>query len=109
MGYSFKAERKLVAADEVELLEKSHHPALGALSDAELADLRKLVRDRRDRAQTMANQQRREARRKAEPRGARAAYDNSGTLRKADVLAGAMRRINGEIVRRAEKAARAAA
>jgi hypothetical protein len=108
MGYSLKSERKMVAADEVELLDKSHHPALGALSDAELADLRKLVRDRRDRAQTMANQQRREARRKSEPRGARAAYDNSGTLRKADVLAGAMRRINGEVVRREEKSARAA-
>ncbi len=108
MGYSHKAERKRVGADEVELLDKSHHPALGKLSDAELSELRKLVRDRRDRAQTMANQQRREARRKAEPRGAQAAYDNSGTLRKADVLAGAIRRINAEVVRRAEKAARGA-
>jgi hypothetical protein len=108
MGHSLKAERKLVSADEVELLDKSHHPALGALSDAELADLRKLVRDRRDRAQTMARQQRREARGKSEPRGARAAYDNTGTLRKADVLAGAIRRINGEAVRRKQKTSRAA-
>ena len=108
MGYSLKSERKLVSADEFDLLEKSHHPALGALSDAELGDLRKLVRDRRDRAQTMAHQQRREARRKAEPRGARAAHDNSGTLRKADVLASAIRRINGETIRRQEKAGRAA-
>lgn len=101
MGYSRKSELKRVTADEASLVEKSHHPALGALSDAELAELRKAVRERRDRAQSMANQQRREARRKAEPRGAAAAYDNSGTLRKADVLAGAMRRINGEIARRA--------
>ncbi|MGL4543748.1 MAG: hypothetical protein ACRCUI_14690 [Polymorphobacter sp.] len=108
MGYSLKSERKLVGADEVELLEKSHHPALGMLGETELADLRLLVRNRRDRAQTLAHQQRREARGKAEPRGARAASDNSGTLRKVDVLAGAMRRINAEVVRRQQKSARAA-
>ena len=100
MGYSRKSELRHVTADEASLIEKSHHPALAALSDAELTELRKALRERRDRAQTMAHQQRREARRKAEPRGATAAYDNSGTLRKADVLAGAMRRINGEIARR---------
>ena len=109
MGYSFKAERKLVSADEVELLEKSHHPALGNLSDAELADLRKLMRDRRDRAQidgAISNA----AKPAASPNrvASRAAYDNSGTLRKQDVLAGAMRRINGETVRRQEKSAQAA-
>lgn len=108
MGYSRKTERRLVAADEVELLDKSHHPALGALSDGELADLRRMVRDRRDKAQTIAHQQRREMRLKADPRGVRAASDNSGTLRKTDVLAAAMRRINGEATRREEKASRAA-
>ena len=108
MGYSHKAERKRVGADEVELLDKSHHPALGKLSDAELAELRKLVGDRRERARPLGTQRRRAARRKAEPRGAQAAYDNTGTLRKADVLAGAIRRINAEVVRRVEKAARGA-
>ena len=108
MGHSRKAERRMVAADEVELLDKSHHPALGELSDGDLADLRRLVRDRRDKAQTIAHHQRREVRRKAEPRGMRAASDNSGTLRKTDVLAAAMRRINAETTRRKEKASRAA-
>jgi hypothetical protein len=62
MARSLKHERQLLSTDELTLVEKSHHPALGLLPDHDLAELRKLVRERRDRAQTIAARQRRELR-----------------------------------------------
>ncbi len=106
MARSIKQERRLLGADELTLVEKTHHPALGLLPDQDLAELRKLLRERRDRAQTIAARQRREVRGKAAPKGARAATDDSGTREKRDVLAAAMQRLNKEVTRRQAKAAR---
>jgi hypothetical protein len=106
MGRSLRRERQMLNVDEVALVEASHHPALGALSDKDLADLRKLVRDRRDRARDIAARQRREIRGKAAPKGAHAAADDTGSRGKRDVLAAAMQRLNKEASRRASKAAR---
>ncbi len=106
MARSRKQERRLLGADELTLVEKTHHPALGLLPDRDLAELRKLVRERRDRAQDIAARQRRELRGKAAPKGARAATDDSGTREKRDVLAAAMQRLNKEVTRRQAKSAR---
>lgn len=106
MGRSVRRERQLLTLDEAKLVEDSHHPALGSLSDKDLADLRKLVRDRRDRARQIAARQRREMRGKADPRGAQAAADDTGSRQKRDVLAAAMQRLNRETARRDAKAAR---
>ncbi|MGI8570743.1 MAG: hypothetical protein ACR2KT_17705 [Methylocella sp.] len=106
MARSIKQERRLLGADEVTLVDKTHHPALALLPDRDLAELRKLVRERRDRAQTIAARQRRELRGKAAPKGARAATDDSGTRQKRDVLAAALQRLNKEVTRRQTKAAR---
>ena len=110
MARSIKQERRLLGADELTLVEKTHHPALGLLPDQDLAELRKLVRERRDRAQDIAARQRRELqlRGKAAPKGARAATDDSGTREKRDVLAAALQRLNKEVTRRQAKAARQA-
>jgi hypothetical protein len=108
MARSIKQERRLLGADELTLVEKTHHPALGLLPDRDLAELRKLVRERRDRAQDIAARQRRELRGKAAPKGARAAADDIGTREKRDVLAAAMQRLNKEAARRQAKAARQA-
>ena len=106
MGRSLRHERQVLTADETALLEASHHPALGALPDKDLAELIKHVRERRDRARDIAARQRREMRGKADPRGARPVADNTGTREKRDVLAAAMKRLNGEAARREAKAAR---
>jgi len=106
MARSLKHERQLLSTDELTLVEKSHHPALGLLPDHDLAELRKLVRERRDRAQTIAARQRRELRGKAAPKGVRAATDDSGTREKRDLLAAALRRLNKEVSRREAKAAK---
>ena len=44
MARSIKHERRLLSTDELTLVEKSHHPALGLLPDHDLKELRKLVR-----------------------------------------------------------------
>jgi hypothetical protein len=105
MARSLKHERRLLNADELTLVEKTHHPALGLLPEPDLSELRKLVRERRDRAQTIAARQRRELRGKASPKGARAATGNDGTREKRDLLAAALQRLNKEVSRREAKTA----
>jgi hypothetical protein len=87
-------------------VEKTHQPILGTLSDKDLAQLCKLVRDRRDRAQQIAARQRREMRGKSDPKGSRAASGNTGTRVKGDVLAAAVERLNEEVTRRVAKTSR---
>ena len=107
MGRSLRHERQVLNADEVALVAATHHPALAALPDKELAELRKHVRERRDRAGQIAARQRREIRGKADrPRGARPVTEDLGSRAKRDVLAAAMKRLNGEAARREAKAAR---
>jgi hypothetical protein len=106
MARSIKHEQRLLNADELTLVEKSHHPALGSLPDHDLRELRKLLRERRDRAQDIAARQRRELRGKAGPKGARPATGDSGTREKRDLLAAALQRLNKEATRREAKAAR---
>lgn len=108
MARSLKHERQLLSSDELTLVEKTHHPALGLLPEQDLAELRKRVRERRDRAQTIAARQRREMRGKAASKGVRAATNDSGTREKRDLLAAAVQRLNKEAARREAKAARQA-
>lgn len=103
-----KSERRYLSTEELELVAKTHHPAIAGLPDQDLAALVKLVRERRDRARGIASRQRRELRRKAAPAGARPAADDTGTRRKSDVLAAALKRLNRESERRRVKAAREA-
>jgi hypothetical protein len=95
-----KEEARALDADELTLVEKSHHPALQALDDRSLVELLQLVRERRDRAQRLARQNRRELRGKAQPRGASPVTRDTGSKCKAEVLATAVRRLNAEHDRR---------
>jgi len=105
MAISRKEEARALSADEHDLVEKSHHPAVQELSDADLAGLVKLLRERRDKAQTEAHRRRREIRGKGAPKGAAASKADGGSQLKLAVLAMAMRRLNGEAERRRQLAA----
>ena len=105
MAISRKEEARALDADERELVEKSHHPAVGSVSDKELSTLVKLVRERREKAKTQAQQRRREMRGKAQPKGAIPSASDTGSREKLAVLAMAVRRLNSEVARR--KAGRA--
>lgn len=106
MAYSRKDELRALNDDEAALVEQSHNPVLQELSDKELAALLKLVRERRDKAQTEARRRRREMRGKAAPKGTEPSRKDAGSRLKADVLAAAVRRLNTESERRRVKAAR---
>jgi hypothetical protein len=106
MAVSRKQEERALSADEWQLVQRSHHPAIQQLSDAELRDLLKTVRERRDRAQSAVHRKRREMRGKAAPKGTQPATKDDGTRAKLGVLAMSMRRLNGEHERRRRLAAR---
>src|SRR5271163_2739838 len=98
-----RQQRHLLSAAELALVEKTQQPILRTLSDKDLARLRKLVRERRDRTAQIAARQRRELRGKSSPKGARAATDDTGSRRKRDLLAAAVERLNKEATRRQAK------
>ncbi len=106
MAIAQKEEARALNADERVLVEKSHHPALQDLPDRELADLVKLMRERREKAKTQANQRRREMRGKSAPKGATASRAEEGSKLKVAVLAMAVRRLNSEAERRRRMGAR---
>src|SRR5262249_45149893 len=106
MPVSRKQEERALSADERTIVAKSRPPALQELSDAELAKLVKLTRDRRGRAKTMAERKRREMRGKARARGAAPARADEGSVLKLSVLSMAARRLTGEAERRRRVKAR---
>lgn len=105
MALTRKDEARALDRDEQGLVEKSHHPALKALDDAALLELSNLMRQRRDRAQTLARQQRRELRGKAVAKGATPTTGDAGARLKHEVLAKAVRRLNAERERRGRQTA----
>jgi len=98
----------LLSVDELALVAKTHHPALGELSGHDLRELCRLVRERRDRTREIAARQRREMRGKAAPRGVRSATDDTGTRAKKELLGAAVQRLNKEVARREARASRQA-
>lgn len=106
MAISQKEEARALNDDERELVARSHHPVLQDVPDEELSNLVKLMRERRDKAKTEANQRRREMRGKSSPKGAVASRADVGSKLKVAVLAMAMRRLNNEVERRRRMAAR---
>jgi hypothetical protein len=103
-----RQQRHLLSAAELALVEKTQQPSLRTLSDRDLARLRKLVRERRDRTGQIAACQRRELRGKSSPKGARAATDDTGSRRKKDLLAAAVEGLDKEVARRKAKTSRLA-
>ena len=106
MAITQKEEARALNGDERELVGKSHHPALQDLPDEELSNLVRLMRERRDKANAQASQRRREMRGKSAPKGIAASRADEGSKLKVAVLAMATRRLNSEVERRRQMAAR---
>jgi hypothetical protein len=92
---------------ELGVVRQSHYPAIAELAKDELVDAARRLRDYRNKARDVARQQRREMRGKAAARGARPARDNTGTARKKQIFAGALKRVNRELGRTAKDERRA--
>lgn len=89
-------ERRALDADELSLADMTRAPTLGGLSDEELAQVIRRLRDRRKRARDLADRQSREARSKAAPAGATAATGDAGMRSKHDYLGEALDRAMAE-------------
>ena len=100
MAQTLKTERRYLSGDELELVEKYHHPGLRHLSDEEVDSTLKILRERRDRARDIASRQRREMRGKSDSAGARLARDDSGSRKKTSLLGAALKRLKRESERR---------
>src|SRR5215467_6285911 len=100
MPRSPKQEGRALTADERDLVAKSRPPAIKSLTDVQLATLLKRTRERRNRARTVADRQRREMRGKAAARGAAPSKADEGSQLKLSVLTAALERLDTETQRR---------
>lgn len=103
MAQSNKTLARMLDKSELDLVQRTQRGIIAKATDSDLRDLSAQLRERRDRARSIARQQRREFRGKAQPQGTRPASDNSGTKAKADALTAALKRVGAERTRRTEK------
>ena len=108
MGVEYRAERGLLAADEIAPVERSHFPQLEVLPREELLDLAKWLRARRGRASDIIKDRRRLRRGKAEARGgADGSTSERGLAAKKQIFARALRRVNARLAAQLEQTKRA--
>lgn len=107
MSMSASVERRAPSDAGHASVRRSHHPAVRGLSRGRLGGLARRSRDRRDRTRDISRRWRREPRGEADPRGATAAGGDAGTKLEARVLAGALKRVDGEPARHAQEEERA--
>jgi hypothetical protein len=100
MNDASKEEARLLTAAENELVAVSRPPEIERQSVDELRAVARRLREAHDRAKAIGTRQAREMRGKAEPRGAKLAKDNLGTVAKAQALRDALDRVEAELGRR---------
>jgi hypothetical protein len=97
MNDAAKLEARLLTAAELELVAVTRPPEIERQSVDELKAASRRLREAHDRAKAIGTRQAREMRGKAEPRGAKLAKDNSGTVAKAQALREALERVEAEL------------
>ena len=102
MNDAVKLEARLLTAAENELVAATRPPEIERQSVDELKSVARRLREAHDRAKAIGTRQAREMRGKAEPRGAKLAKDNAGTVAKAQALRDALDRVEAELSRRDE-------
>jgi hypothetical protein len=100
MNDAAKLEARLLTAAELELVAVTRPPEIERQSVDQLKAAVRRLREAHDRAKAIGTRQAREMRGKAEPRGAKLAQDNLGTLGKAQALRDALDRVEAELRRR---------
>lgn len=108
MAHTRKTELRLLTDAEMEFVAQARHPVLAELSDADLHALIAHLRNHRERALTIANNQRRALRGKGGRGETTFEQADSGNRQKASVLTDALTRARREATRRQAEAARAA-
>ncbi len=96
------SEARLLSASEREIVNATREPEIGQLTSDQLKSIGRRLRQAHDRAKDVGAQQQREMRGKSDPRGTKAAQDNTGTVAKAQALSEALQRVDAELSRREE-------
>src|ERR1700735_2526403 len=100
MTEAAKLEARLLTAAELAAGSITRPPDIERQSVDELKAAARRLREAHDRAKGISTRQAREMRGKAEPRGAKPAKDNLGTVAKAQALRDALDRVEAELKRR---------
>ena len=103
-----KFQRSLLSHEEYETIRLTHHPAIYDVEVAELEAMRPRLRKMRDKERTLGRQKRREGRGKAEARGASFPGTAEHASERKQVFAAALKRLNKELRRLHNLAARTA-
>ena len=106
MSLSCKFERSLLSHEEHEVVRLTHHPAIYEHNADGLKALRVRLRGLRSKERTLMRQKQRERRGKAEPRGGSFPGTADRPLHRKQVFAAALKRVNKELARVEELAAR---
>ena len=108
MSIPCKLERSILSHDEHEVVLRSHHPEIYEVALDDLKALRQRLRDMRGKERTLARAKRREARGKGPSRGESFPGTVEHALRRKQVFAAALKRVNREIDRLQKLEARTA-
>jgi len=108
MSVPCKFERSLLSHDEYETISLTHHPAIYDVEPAELEAIQSRLRKMRAKEQTLSRQKRREARGRRGARGASFPGTAERPSQRKQVFAAALKRINKELERLHNLAARTA-
>jgi hypothetical protein len=99
MSIASKSEFSVLNHEEREMVRLTHHPAIYELDGEALRTLQRRLREQRGKMRTFVRQKRREARGKAEARGASFPGDAEHPRRRKQVFAAALKRVSKELGR----------
>jgi hypothetical protein len=108
MSVPCKFERSLLNHEESETIRLTHHPDIYDVEADELEAMRPRLRKMRDKERTLGRQKRREVRGKSEARGANFPGTVEHASERKQVFAAALKRVNNELRRHHNLAARTA-
>src|SRR4029450_13472872 len=99
MSIASKAELSVLNHEEQEMVRLSHHPAIYQLDGEALRTLQRRLREQRGKMRTSVRQKGRQARGRAEARGASSPGDAEQPRRRKQVFAAALKRVTKELGR----------
>jgi hypothetical protein len=108
MSIPCKFERSLLSHEENETIRLTHHPAIYEVEAVELEAMRPRLRKMHEKERTLGRHKRRETRGKAEPRGTSFPGNAEHASERKQVFAAALKRVNAELRRLHNLAARTA-
>lgn len=99
MSLSRATERSVLSKELLDLISKTHHPAIYDIDAKDLRNLRTQLRNERSKIQTQVRGKIREGRGKGDPRGKGFPGNTEQPLKRKQALSSALKRINKELER----------